>query len=193
MRLSYRDENNSSRKCIFPQKLWQMVNDRQLDSAIRWAPDGLSFQVFEQQFERLCLGKENRIFFTTQTKSFVRQLHLYGFKKINKNQFVHPYFQRDQPGLVKNIKRHYSKKPRSPTTTSTTRTITAPEQPALGPTQILASTMAMAPVVQGPSPVTPASSTMSNEPCDWHESIYYNLDNFDYDNILTLYNTNITL
>uniref|UniRef100_A0A1Y1KQ65 HSF-type DNA-binding domain-containing protein n=1 Tax=Photinus pyralis TaxID=7054 RepID=A0A1Y1KQ65_PHOPY len=48
--------------------------------------------------------------------SFIRQLNMYGFHKISllnssitndkvEVEFVHPYFQRDEPGLLGNIKR----------------------------------------------------------------------------------------
>jgi len=102
-----RASKNESKKSIFPQKLWRMVNDQQFESAVRWTKDGTSFLVFENPLRNMCLGKENHIFFTKQPKSFVRQLHLYGFRKINKNQFMHQYFQRDQPELIKHIKRTY--------------------------------------------------------------------------------------
>lgn len=105
--------NKENKKSIFPQKLWQMVNDRRLDSAIRWTDDGQGFVVFENQLKSLCLGKENKMFHTRQPKSFVRQLHLYGFRKIDKNQFTHQFFQRDKPGLLKNIKRSYKSSPPS--------------------------------------------------------------------------------
>lgn len=94
-------------KSIFPQKLWRMVNDRQLDVAIRWAEDGQSFVIQENELKIKCLGKENNLFYTKQPKSFVRQLHLYGFRKINKNQFSHNYFVRGQPHLLEHIKRSY--------------------------------------------------------------------------------------
>lgn len=96
-----------NRKRTFPLKLWQLVNDSRLDSAIRWADDGHSFFVFEMELRNMCLGKENKLFFTREPKSFIRQLHLYGFRKINKNQFKHPYFQRDRPSLLNEIKRTY--------------------------------------------------------------------------------------
>lgn len=84
-----------------------MVNNDRLKSAIRWTEDGRSFLVFESYLKNMCLGKENHIFYTKQPKSFVRQLHLYGFRKINKNQFTHQFFQRGQPELLKYIKRSY--------------------------------------------------------------------------------------
>jgi hypothetical protein len=96
-----------SKKITFPQKLWQLVSDRRLESAIRWSDDGQSFFVYESHLRNLCLGKENKIFFTREPKSFIRQLHLYGFRKLNKNQFKHPNFARDRPHLVNDIKRSY--------------------------------------------------------------------------------------
>lgn len=94
-------------KAIFPAKLWQIVNNKQLDDAIRWTDDGKSVLVFENELKNLCLGKENHLFYTKQPKSFVRQLHLYGFKKVDKNQFFHPSFCRDKPEFLDRIKRNY--------------------------------------------------------------------------------------
>lgn len=94
-------------KSIFPQKLWRMVNDHQLDVAIKWSEDGQSFVIQENELKLKCLGKENNLFYTKQPKSFVRQLHLYGFRKINKNQFSHNYFIRGHPHLLEHIKRSY--------------------------------------------------------------------------------------
>lgn len=102
-------KKSSIEKAIFPQKLWRLVNDSQLSHAIGWSTDGTSFFVYEQTLKVLCLGKENRLFYTRQPKSFVRQLHLYGFRKINKNQFTHPFFRKDHPELLVNIKRSYGK------------------------------------------------------------------------------------
>lgn len=94
-------------KAIFPHKLWKMVNDPRLDPAIKWTEDGQSFILHENQFKELCLGKENQFFYTRNVKSFVRQLHLYGFKKINKNQFAHESFKRGETNLLGQIKRAY--------------------------------------------------------------------------------------
>lgn len=99
--------DSRNKKHIFPQKLWRLINDTRLNSAIRWSEDGRSFFVFEHPLKNMCLGKENNIFYTKQPKSFVRQLHLYGFRKVNKNQFMHMYFQKNQPELVSYIKRSY--------------------------------------------------------------------------------------
>lgn len=98
-------------KAIFPHKLWKMVNDPRLDLAIKWTEDGQSFILNERIFKDLCLGKENQFFYTRHVKSFVRQLHLYGFKKINKNQFAHDSFKRGEPHLLSQIKRAYRSPP----------------------------------------------------------------------------------
>lgn len=95
------------KKTTFPVKLWQLLNDSRLESAVRWSDDGQSFFVFESQLRNLCLGKENKIFFTREPKSFIRQLHLYGFRKLTKTQFKHPSFSRDKPHLIEDIKRSY--------------------------------------------------------------------------------------
>lgn len=105
--ISNTTNNRGLKSYIFPQKLWRMVNNGEFSSAIKWNQDGKSFMVFENQLKNLCLGKENKLFYTTQPKSFVRQLHLYGFRKVNKNQFSHKFFQRDHPELLDNIRRSY--------------------------------------------------------------------------------------
>lgn len=108
--MSARNRLASSKKTLFPQKLWELVNDQRLESAIRWTNDGHTFLVYENQLIKLCLGKENNMFYTSQPKSFVRQLHLYGFRKINKHEFKHENFRRDRPDLLCYIKRAYSKR-----------------------------------------------------------------------------------
>lgn len=99
-----------SRK-TFPLKLWELINDGRFQAALKWADDGKSFYVFESELAKLCLGKENKLFFTKQPKSFIRQLHLYGFRKINKTQFKHYFFSKDDPNSVQNIKRGYKSSP----------------------------------------------------------------------------------
>jgi len=105
-----------SKKSTFPDKLWKMVNDRRFESAIRWTDNGSSFEIFESELKKLCLGKGNKLFYTEQPKSFVRQLHMYGFRKIKNNQFQHCCFQRNRPHLLKNIKRSYKNYPISKST-----------------------------------------------------------------------------
>ena len=94
-------------KRTFPEKLWQIVNDSRFDSAIRWTQSGTSFEITEEELKRLCLGKRNKLFHTEQPKSFIRQLHLYGFRKVDRHQFKHECFQRSRPQLIGSIKRSY--------------------------------------------------------------------------------------
>lgn len=101
------NQHNNNKKTIFPYKLWRIVNDPKFDSAIQWTEGGLSFVIHEENFINLCLGKKNSLFFTTKPRSFVRQLHLYGFKKIDQNEFMHKCFRRDKFCLLKQIKRSY--------------------------------------------------------------------------------------
>lgn len=100
-------KKSQGEKIIFPHKLWRLVNDRRLESAIRWTPDGQSIEIDQAELGSMCLGKENHWFSSRRPKSFIRQLHLYGFKKVDKNKFVHPHFRRDQPELMNFIKRTY--------------------------------------------------------------------------------------
>lgn len=103
-------------KSLFPQKLWRLVNDTRLSSAVRWSDDGQSFFVHENPLKDMCLGKENKVFYTSEPKSFIRQLHLYGFRKIDKNQFTHRCFQKGRPDLIPFIRRAY--KPNRSSTSS---------------------------------------------------------------------------
>lgn len=93
---------------IFPQKLWDLIHNKQFEPAINWSDDGKSIFINNTKLKCLCLGKTNAHFHTEQPKSFVRQLHLYGFRKLDKNQFYHEFFQRDKPDLVQNIHRKYN-------------------------------------------------------------------------------------
>ncbi|KAJ8923832.1 hypothetical protein NQ315_010414 [Exocentrus adspersus] len=99
----------------FLGKLWKMVNDPATDHLICWSPAGNSFIIQNQAqfwYELLPLYyKHNNM------SSFVRQLNMYGFHKMStvengtmdadkdENQFYHPFFQKDQPELLTNIKR----------------------------------------------------------------------------------------
>ncbi|CAH1989225.1 unnamed protein product [Acanthoscelides obtectus] len=99
----------------FLGKLWKMVNDPNTDQLICWSPAGNSFVIQNQAqfwYELLPLYyKHNNM------SSFVRQLNMYGFHKMStvengtmdsdkdEIQFYHRYFQKDQPELLRNIKR----------------------------------------------------------------------------------------
>ncbi|XP_015273988.1 PREDICTED: heat shock factor protein 1 [Gekko japonicus] len=100
----------------FLTKLWTLVEDPETDPLICWSPSGSSFHVFDQgQFAKEVLPK---YFKHNNMASFVRQLNMYGFRKVihieqgglvkpekDDTEFQHPYFIRGQEHLLENIKR----------------------------------------------------------------------------------------
>ncbi|KAG7458237.1 hypothetical protein MATL_G00236040 [Megalops atlanticus] len=100
----------------FLTKLWTLVEDPDTDDLICWSPNGNSFHVFDQgRFSKEVLPK---YFKHNNMASFVRQLNMYGFRKVvhieqgglvkpekDDTEFQHPYFIRGQEVLLENIKR----------------------------------------------------------------------------------------
>ncbi|KAJ8273379.1 hypothetical protein GJAV_G00100940 [Gymnothorax javanicus] len=100
----------------FLTKLWTLVEDPDTDPLICWSPNGNSFHVFDQgRFSKEVLPK---YFKHNNMASFVRQLNMYGFRKVvhieqgglvkpekDDTEFQHPYFIRGQEFLLENIKR----------------------------------------------------------------------------------------
>ncbi|CAF2131948.1 unnamed protein product [Rotaria magnacalcarata] len=99
----------------FLAKLWALVNDRSCDDLIAWDPSGGSFHVFDQsRFAREILP---RYFKHNNFASFIRQLNMYGFRKISTIEhgslksehddieFAHPNFIRGHDTLLELIKR----------------------------------------------------------------------------------------
>ncbi|KAJ2080297.1 hypothetical protein H4R24_003172 [Coemansia sp. RSA 988] len=100
----------------FVSKLHEMVNDSQYQHLISWNFSGTSFVVCNiMEFSRELLPKH---FKHNNFSSFVRQLNMYGFHKVNKSprghrtmaenqiwEFSHPKFIRDRPDLLDQIKR----------------------------------------------------------------------------------------
>ncbi|KAL0961919.1 hypothetical protein UPYG_G00333370 [Umbra pygmaea] len=100
----------------FLTKLWTLVEDPDTDPLICWSPNGNSFHVFDQgRFSKEMLPK---YFKHNNMASFVRQLNMYGFRKVvhieqgglvkpekDDTEFQHPYFIRGQELLLENIKR----------------------------------------------------------------------------------------
>jgi hypothetical protein len=99
----------------FLAKLWALVNDPSCDDLIAWDPTGGSFHVYDQaRFAREILP---RYFKHNNFASFIRQLNMYGFRKMStiehgslKNErddieFAHPHFIRGQESLLELIKR----------------------------------------------------------------------------------------
>ncbi|XP_059178231.1 heat shock factor protein 4-like isoform X2 [Physella acuta] len=111
-------ENNAGNVPAFLIKLWTLVEDPSTDELIHWDSSGTSFHVYDQQrFSREILPlyfKHNNI------ASFVRQLNMYGFRKVthidqgglkiekDDLEFSHQFFQRGEQDMLQYIKRKVS-------------------------------------------------------------------------------------
>lgn len=118
----------------FVMKIWSMVNDPANNQYIRWNEDGKSFHVFHrEEFMKQILPK---YFKHNNFASFVRQLNMYGWHKVqdvnngllynqggkdgDKSglgtgdeiwQFENPYFIRDREDLLDKIQRNRASAP----------------------------------------------------------------------------------
>lgn len=103
----------------FLTKLWTLVEDADTNECICWSQEGNSFLVLdEQRFAKEILPK---FFKHNNMASFIRQLNMYGFRKVmhidtgivkqerdGPVEFQHPYFKHGQDDLLENIKRKVS-------------------------------------------------------------------------------------
>ncbi|XP_034436357.1 heat shock factor protein 2 [Hippoglossus hippoglossus] len=103
----------------FLAKLWTLVEDADTNELICWSQEGNSFRVLdEQRFAKEILPK---FFKHNNMASFIRQLNMYGFRKVihidtgivkqerdGPVAFQHPYFKHGQDDLLENIKRKVS-------------------------------------------------------------------------------------
>ncbi|XP_031141465.2 heat shock factor protein 2 isoform X2 [Sander lucioperca] len=103
----------------FLVKLWTLVEDADTNEFICWSQEGNSFLVLdEQHFAKEILPK---FFKHNNMASFIRQLNMYGFRKVmhidtgivkqerdGPVEFQHPYFKHGQDNLLENIKRKVS-------------------------------------------------------------------------------------
>lgn len=113
------DENQSpipiSEKCKpmspFVAKLRLLLQQQKYNNAIRWSKDGRSLVISDiETFKDNVLETKDEMFKTKNFASFVRQLNLYGFRKLQINNlkgdptvdmhFEHPNFRRDRPDLI---------------------------------------------------------------------------------------------
>ena len=129
----------------FLAKLWALVNDASCNDLITWDASGASFHVYDQaRFAREILP---RYFKHNNFASFIRQLNMYGFRKVStiehgslKNErddieFSHPNFVRGQESLLELIKRrapdqHPPQKPTVVTTKIEPSPLPTPPSPA---------------------------------------------------------------
>ena len=97
----------------FILKLYELVNNPESQHLMRWCddPSRSGFVVLEPiELSATYLPK---FFKHNNFSSFVRQLNIYGFHKVDHPQgqcFQHPNFSRDKPELLTKIQRQHSKK-----------------------------------------------------------------------------------
>ncbi|NXA35510.1 HSF2 protein, partial [Eudromia elegans] len=103
----------------FLSKLWALVGEAPSNQLITWSQNGQSFLVLdEQRFAKEILPK---YFKHNNMASFVRQLNMYGFRKVvhvdsgivkqerdGPVEFQHPYFMQGREDLLEHIKRKVS-------------------------------------------------------------------------------------
>ncbi|KAM7543002.1 hypothetical protein Aperf_G00000006818 [Anoplocephala perfoliata] len=103
----------------FLTKLRLLVDDEKTDGLIYWDHSGNSFHI--RDGNRLAKDILPTLFKHNNFSSFIRQLNMYGFRKINRAdsivgygtdtedmEFSHPYFQRDDDTLMSKIRRKHS-------------------------------------------------------------------------------------
>ncbi|KAL4281087.1 hypothetical protein GQ457_03G026770 [Hibiscus cannabinus] len=102
-------ENGSQSIAPFLKKCYEMVDDETTDSIISWSQNNASFIIWDMtEFSVHLLPK---YFKHSNFSSFIRQLNIYGFRKIDSDrwEFANDGFIRGQKDLLKNIaRRKYS-------------------------------------------------------------------------------------
>uniref|UniRef100_A0A914WGC3 HSF-type DNA-binding domain-containing protein n=1 Tax=Plectus sambesii TaxID=2011161 RepID=A0A914WGC3_9BILA len=103
---------------LFLVKLWNIVEDPNYASVIGWDETGYSFHITDPY--TFCKNVLPQYFKHNNLNSLIRQLNMYGFRKITPIdrsgltradsdhehlEFSHPYFVRDHPELLNNIRR----------------------------------------------------------------------------------------
>ncbi|XP_068170099.1 heat shock factor protein 4 [Antennarius striatus] len=113
------DGNYASNVPAFLTKLWTLVEDPETNHLICWSTTGTSFHVFDQgRFAKEVLPK---YFKHNNMASFVRQLNMYGFRKVvnieqsglvkperDDTEFQHLYFLQGHEHMLEHIKRKVS-------------------------------------------------------------------------------------
>ena len=94
----------------FISKLKLLLSDEKYRKAIRWSDSGGAVLITDgEAFKRQVLDESAEMFKTRNFTSFVRQLNLYGFRKVPVNgkgdpsknmEFEHVHFKRDKPELM---------------------------------------------------------------------------------------------
>ena len=99
----------------FISKLRFLLSCRKHEHAIHWSGDGRSIIITDVDiFRNSVLLNQTEMFKTRNFTSFVRQLNLYGFRKVPSNgrgvcgsnmRFEHAHFRRDRPELMQFVQR----------------------------------------------------------------------------------------
>lgn len=92
----------------FLRKTYSILMNEQNHEIINWSPCGTKFSIIDH--DRFSSEILPRYFKHNNTKSFVRQLNIHGFKKFSPKaekgkDYYNDYFKRGQPDLLKNIER----------------------------------------------------------------------------------------
>ncbi|KAL4712963.1 hypothetical protein ACJJTC_012033 [Scirpophaga incertulas] len=110
------EDKNTIYQMRFPQKLWYLLNMH--TKAILWGGTGRTI-LLNYRILHCYLQSKHSIFKTANISSFVRQLNLYGFRKVTSHlqdplcnssnpfmhEYVHDYFQHGKPDLLNKITR----------------------------------------------------------------------------------------
>ncbi|KAH9375722.1 hypothetical protein HPB48_017596 [Haemaphysalis longicornis] len=116
--LSPSSEDQPFANLSFPQKLWKIVNECE-SGAIAWSTDGTAVVVDYYKFLSDYLENRVDIFKTNNFTSFIRQLNLYGFRKVRSRQrataanpgprdfhvFQNDFFIRGRPDMLPAVTR----------------------------------------------------------------------------------------
>lgn len=97
-------------KKLFPQRLWELIHDPKYNFCLRWSADGQQVYLNRNDFESHYLKTPNNQFHTQKAISFVRQMNMYGFRKVDDCYYENDNFKRNCPHLLKNMVRRHSNK-----------------------------------------------------------------------------------
>ncbi|XP_053554992.1 heat shock factor protein 3 isoform X2 [Bombina bombina] len=114
-----KDSSSSQPVPAFLSKLWALIEDPANCDVISWNWDGQNFCIRDEQ--QFCKEILPRYFKHNNLSSFIRQLNMYGFRKVmslesglikpetgSAIEFQHPFFKKGKAELLEKIKRKVS-------------------------------------------------------------------------------------